>query len=64
MTRRGMAPRGICPVCGAERALRANGGMGAHQRAVPSGTGRLTYITGAQCPGTDQPPATGQKQDT
>jgi hypothetical protein len=65
MPKTGPKPRGICPVCGAERALRGSGVMGSHQRMVRSRSGAFAYRTGRTCSGTDQPPVSevGQNQD-
>lgn len=48
--RPGPLPRGTCPVCGDEYAVRANGGMGQHKRKNARG-----YRMG-NCPGVNQPP--------
>lgn len=44
-------PRGICPVCKAERRVKDDGTMGSHRRVAANG-----YSLGQRCPGTDEQP--------
>jgi len=48
--RAGKRPRGTCSACGADRALRADGTIGAHSRVIRN------YRSGSECAGVGKPP--------